>query len=65
MWMVEKKKGKTLDLVARNHVVDVGVNLRGNMIWLDVVSAPWSELDENKRRISVLDVRDRQSFTFI
>lgn len=60
MWMVEKKKGKTLDLVARN----VGVNLRGNMIWLDVVSAPWSELDENKRRISVLDIRDRQSFTF-
>lgn len=45
------------------HVVDVGVNVRENMIWLDVVSAPWPELDENKRRISVLDIRDRQSFT--
>jgi len=26
----------------------VGVNLRGNMIWLSVVSAPWSELDRTK-----------------
>lgn len=33
------------------------------MIWLSVVSAPWSELDENKRRISVLDIRDRLNVT--